>query len=67
MPASQAGALLYLEPLVAMAVASAVLGEPVTAATVAGGAVILAGVWLVNRGSGDAPAGAELGVGPAEE
>ncbi len=47
--ASQAGALLYLEPLVAMAVAAAVLGERVVAATVAGGAVILLGVWLVNR------------------
>ncbi len=67
MPASQAGALLYLEPLVAMAVAAAVLGEPITAGTVVGGAVILAGVWLVNRGSGGTPAGEELGVGPAEE
>jgi len=67
MPAAEAGALLYLEPLVAMAVAAAVLHEPVTLATVAGGAVILFGVWLVNRGPG---AGAEpetIALGPGEE
>jgi drug/metabolite transporter (DMT)-like permease len=49
LPASEVGALLYLEPLVAMGVAAAVLGEPVGLAMVAGGAVILFGVWLVNR------------------
>ena len=66
MPASEAGALLYVEPLVAMAVAAAVLGERVTAATVLGGAVILLGVWLVNR----APAAAAretVALGPGEE
>ncbi|HEX4960317.1 MAG TPA: DMT family transporter [Thermoanaerobaculia bacterium] len=49
LPASQAGALLYFEPLVTVAVAAAVLGEPVTAATLAGGGAILLGVWLVSR------------------
>ncbi|MEW6336666.1 MAG: DMT family transporter [Acidobacteriota bacterium] len=49
LPAAQVGALLYLEPLVAMAVAAAILGEAVTAAMVAGGAVILLGVWIVDR------------------
>ena len=66
MPASEAGALLYVEPLVAMAVAAAVLGERVTVATVLGGAVILLGVWLVNR----APAAAAretVALGPGEE
>jgi drug/metabolite transporter (DMT)-like permease len=52
MPASQVGALLYLEPLVAMTVAAVVLGEPILVATVVGGAVILVGVWLVNRTPG---------------
>ncbi len=66
MPASEAGALLYLEPLVAMAVAAAVLGERITAATVAGGAVILLGVWLVNRSPG-ASARDAVAVGPGEE
>jgi drug/metabolite transporter (DMT)-like permease len=66
MPASEAGALLYLEPLVAMAVAAAVLGERITAATVVGGAVILLGVWLVNRAPGAAARDA-MAVGPGEE
>lgn len=48
--ASRTGALLYLEPLIATAVAAAVLGEPVTATAVLGGAVILFGVWLVESG-----------------
>ena len=51
LPASQVGALLYLEPLVAMAVAAVVLGEPIGPTMLAGGAVILLGVWLVNRPS----------------
>ncbi len=66
MPASEAGALLYIEPLVAMTVAAAVLRERITAATVLGGAVILLGVWLVNR----APAAAAreaVALGPGEE
>ncbi len=54
-PASEAGALLYFEPLVAMAVAAVVLGERVGIATLAGGVTILAGVWLVNRGAGGEP------------
>ena len=67
MTASEAGALLYLEPLVAMTVAAAVLGEPVTAASVAGGAVILFGVWLVNRSPGGRVAGEAIALGPGEE
>lgn len=45
---SRAGALLYIEPLVAVVVAAVVLGEPVTAATLAGGGAILLGVWIVS-------------------
>ena len=67
MPASEAGALLYLEPLVAMAVAAAVLGERVTVATAAGGAVILFGVWLVNRGPAAGSGGEAIALGPGEE
>ncbi len=51
LPAAQAGAFLYLEPLVTVGAAAAVLGEPLTAAALLGGAVILFGVWLVNRKS----------------
>ena len=65
--ASEAGALLYLEPLVAMAVAAVVLGEPITGASVAGGAVILFGVWLVNRTPGSRVSEEALALGPGEE
>ena len=49
LPASQAGVFLYLEPLVAVVVAAAVLNEAVVWAGLVGGALILLGVWLVNR------------------
>ncbi|HVN75705.1 MAG TPA: DMT family transporter [Thermoanaerobaculaceae bacterium] len=67
MPASDAGALLYLEPLIAMGVAAAVLHEPVTAATVIGGAVILVGVWLVNRTPAERAGRDAIALGPGEE
>jgi len=47
--ASQVGAFLYLEPLVAVMVAGAILSEPITWASLTGGGVILLGVYLVNR------------------
>lgn len=47
--ASQVAALLYLEPLVTLAAAVALLGEPVRLLTVLGGALVLAGVLLVQR------------------
>ncbi|NOY98938.1 MAG: DMT family transporter [Chloroflexi bacterium] len=47
--ASQVGAFLYLEPLIAMLVAAVVLAEAITWAALAGGTVILLGVYLVNR------------------
>jgi drug/metabolite transporter (DMT)-like permease len=50
LPASSVGAFLYLEPLVTVAVAACLLGEPVRLGTMVGGAIILLGVWLVNRG-----------------
>ena len=48
--ASQVGAFLYLEPLVAVVVAAAILAdEPITWVSLLGGAIILIGVYLVNR------------------
>jgi drug/metabolite transporter (DMT)-like permease len=44
LPAARVGILLYLEPLVTMAVAAALLGEAVTASAILGGVVILVGV-----------------------
>lgn len=49
LPSAQTGAFLYIEPLVAIVVAFFVLGEPITITSLVGGAVILFGVWLVNR------------------
>jgi drug/metabolite transporter (DMT)-like permease len=46
---AQTGVFLYIEPLVAVVVAFFMLGEPITPASLIGGAVILFGVWLVNR------------------
>ena len=49
-PASQVGAFLYLEPLVAVIVAAAILtDEPITWVSLVGGSIILLGVYLVNR------------------
>jgi len=49
LPAAQSGAFLFLEPPSSMIVAAIVLNEQVTLASIIGGAVILLGVWLVNR------------------
>lgn len=49
MPASQVGALLYFEPLVAVVVARLVLGEAIAPLSLVGGALILFGVWIVDR------------------
>jgi drug/metabolite transporter (DMT)-like permease len=47
--AARAGTFLYLEPLATTALAVPYLGEPLTMATVAGGSLVLAGVWLSHR------------------
>ncbi|MCI0519942.1 MAG: DMT family transporter [Chloroflexi bacterium] len=49
LPAAQLGVFLYVEPLVAAALAAWMLGEPLLPVTLLGGAAILFGVWLVNR------------------
>jgi drug/metabolite transporter (DMT)-like permease len=48
-PASQLGALLYLEPLVTVIVAAFLLAEPILAASILGGVGILLGVFVVER------------------
>lgn len=47
--AAQTGVFLYIEPLVAVIVAFFILSEVITAMSLFGGGIILAGVWLVNR------------------
>ncbi|MGE5249990.1 MAG: DMT family transporter [Bacteroidota bacterium] len=49
LPASQLGAFLNIEPLVTTLMAAAMIGEAITSVTLLGGAVILLGVYLVNR------------------
>lgn len=49
LPAAQTGAFLFIEPPTSMIVAAIVLSEQITWASIFGGAVILVGVWLVNR------------------
>jgi len=49
LPAAQLGAFLYLEPPIAVVVAAIILAESMTWAALLGGAIILFGVWLVNR------------------
>ena len=49
LPASQVGAFLYLEPLVAVIVAAIVLNERLLWASLFGGGIILLGVWMVQR------------------
>jgi len=48
-PASQVGAFLYLEPLITMILAAIVLKESMRLPMFIGGAIIIAGVWLVTR------------------
>ena len=48
---ARVGALLYIEPFVALATGALVLGEQVTPNAVLGGICVLAGVWLVAKGS----------------
>lgn len=48
-PASQIGAFLYIEPLVAVVVAWAILNETLLLSALAGGLVILFGVRLVQK------------------
>jgi drug/metabolite transporter (DMT)-like permease len=49
LPAAQTGAFLFIEPLTTMVVASIILSERITFVSVLGGAVILIGIWMVNR------------------
>lgn len=49
LPSAQTGAFLFVEPLASMVVAAIILQERVTLASILGGAVILFGIWLVNR------------------
>jgi drug/metabolite transporter (DMT)-like permease len=51
LPAAQTGAFLFVEPLTSMVVAAIILNEQITLFSLLGGAVILFGIWMVNRTS----------------
>jgi len=53
LPSSQVGTFLYIEPLVTVVIAAAMLGERLTLPTLAGGVAILVGVWMVSLRTGD--------------
>jgi drug/metabolite transporter (DMT)-like permease len=46
---AQTGAFLYVEPIITVIVAAILLREALLLATLAGGIMIMLGVWLVNR------------------
>jgi drug/metabolite transporter (DMT)-like permease len=48
---TRVAALLYFEPFVTLGTAAALLREPVTLNALAGGLIVLCGVWLVGRGA----------------
>jgi drug/metabolite transporter (DMT)-like permease len=48
-PASQLGVFINIEPLVTMLIAAPMIGESITVISLIGGAIIIFGVWLVNR------------------
>jgi drug/metabolite transporter (DMT)-like permease len=55
---SQVAAFLYLEPLVTLVAAMAILGETAGATTVLGGVLVIAGVALVQSATPERPASA---------
>ncbi|MBI4519901.1 MAG: DMT family transporter [Gemmatimonadetes bacterium] len=62
--ASRVAAFLYLEPFVTLVAAVTLLREPVTAVTIIGGLLVLAGVWAVQRApAAESAAGLRLAAG----
>ena len=55
LPASQLGVFLNLEPVVTMILAAPILGEPLTGVVLIGGAMIIVGIYLVNRKAAPGP------------
>ncbi len=61
---ARVAAYLYVEPIVTLATAVALLGETVHATTVLGGLIVLAGVFLVQRGAAAADPAARGALAP---
>lgn len=56
--AAKASAFTLLVPVFGVSLSILVLGEPLRAGLAVGGAIVLAGLWLVQRPAGQAPAAA---------
>lgn len=54
--AGRVGTYLYLEPVSTMITAPLILGEAITPSLLTGGALVILGVWLVERRNGAKPA-----------
>lgn len=67
LPASQLGVFLNIEPLVTTLLAAPLLGEPITALVLFGGAMIILGIYLVNRKSKSSEPQAIEEIQPAGE
>ena len=57
LPASEAGVFLYINPVVAVLLSAAFLGETVTLSMIAGGVLVFTGVWFVNTKKRPSPSG----------
>ncbi len=62
LPASQLGVFLNIEPLVTTTLAALLLAEPITLTVVLGGAIIILGIYLVNRKTRSTPRRVPEGV-----
>jgi len=63
--ASSSANFIFLQPLVGVALGAGLLGDRLTRWTLAGGALVVAGMWAASRGAA-APEGAEREPAPAE-
>jgi drug/metabolite transporter (DMT)-like permease len=59
-PASRLSTFTYAQPILATLLGVVLLGEPLTFSVVAGGVLVLAGVWIAERGQSPKPALAAL-------
>jgi drug/metabolite transporter (DMT)-like permease len=66
LPASQLGVFLNIEPLVTTLLAAPLLGEPITLIILIGGAIIIMGIYLVNRSPRSSPRDIARKIDPAE-
>lgn len=48
LPVSEAGVFMYVNPVVAVVLSAAFLGEAISCSMLAGGVLVFAGVWFVN-------------------